>query len=228
MTVFDAFIISIIGLSVGFAVLRGGLKEVATLAALAIGAAAGWFLGTPLASLIGQNGSIIIVLVLSCVLAGAGFLASYIAMASALNHLKLDAQQSLINRVGGGIFGLTRALALIGLGFLAYSFYLDEDQRADAVNDSLLLPVAKVSAQIIEGFAPDRAEPTTATTIESSAAPDGRETTTSADALVIRDNRAMDDLVATVTTSDTPDDNSENSDEVAPDPIIAILSPGSE
>ena len=228
MTVFDAFIISIIGLSVGFAVLRGGLKEVATLAALAIGAAAGWFLGTPLASLIGQNGSIIIVLVLSCVLAGAGFLASYIAMASALNHLKLDAQQSLINRVGGGIFGLARALALIGLGFLAYSFYLDEDQRADAVNDSLLLPVAKVSAQIIEGFAPDRAEPTTATTIESSAAPDGRQTTTSADALVIRDNRAMDDLVATVTTSDTPDDNSENSDEVAPDPIIAILSPGSE
>ena len=228
MTVFDAFIISIIGLSVGFAVLRGGLKEVATLAALAIGAAAGWFLGTPLASLIGQSGSIIIVLVLSCVLAGAGFLASYITMASALNHLKLDAQQSLINRVGGGIFGLARALALIGLGFLAYSFYLDEDQRADAVNDSLLLPVAKVSAQIIEGFAPDRAEPTTATTIESSAAPDGRETTTSADALVIRDNRAMDDLVATVTTSDTPDDNSENSDEVAPDPIIAILSPGSE
>ena len=156
MTGFDGLLIGLIALSVALAAYRGGLAELATLVALGFGGIAGLGLAQPLAGALGRSDSTITILVIGAAVAALIFVGALVALSILLGRLRLDRRQRLADRIGGGAFGFFRALALIGLGFLGYAYYLDADKRPPAVADALLLPLAQGSAGIIASLAPAR------------------------------------------------------------------------
>jgi uncharacterized membrane protein required for colicin V production len=206
MTVFDALLIAVIGVSVFFAVIRGGVRELATLGALLIAAFAAWLLMTPIASAVGKN-SFFLNAGIACVVGLGLFGGAYFLMHKAFARWKPSKRVRRYDRIGGGVFGLVRALALIGLGFLGYGYYLDEANQPDAVRKALLLPVAASAAGFFEQFAPSNRDLSAAKASKNAAA-EGYEG---------RDRSGLKEIMTTVTTND--DDAKTATD----DPIADIL-----
>lgn len=154
MTVFDALLLVVIGVSIFFASVRGGIRELATLAALGVAGLAAWIGTKPILAAIGKETSFFANVGVASLLGLVVFALGYFAVHKGLLRLKLNARQQQIDRIGGGAFGLVRALALIGLGFLGYGYYLDEQNQPDAVRKALLLPVAAGAADFFGQFAP--------------------------------------------------------------------------
>lgn len=193
MTVFDALLLAVIGISVFFASVRGAVREAATLAALALGALAGWMGMTPVAAALGKD-SVIVSAAAAIVIGIAAFLGLYFLCHKLMARMKLSKRMRRIDRVSGGVFGLIRALALIGLGFLGYGYYLDEANQPDAVTKAMLLPVASSSARFFEQFAPAARDLGAAETEKrANAAREGYDG---------RDRSGLAEIVTTVTTTD--------------------------
>ena len=208
MTVFDALLLAVIGVSVFFASVRGAVREVATLAALALGALAGWAGMTPVAAALGKD-SVVASAAAAIVIGIAAFLGLYFLCHQLMARMKLSKRMQRVDRVSGGVFGLIRALALIGLGFLGYGYYLDEANQPDAVTRAMLLPVASSSARFFEQFAPAARDLGAAETEKrANAAREGYDG---------RDRSGLSEIVSTVTTTDSA---------AAPsgDPIAEIIS----
>ena len=206
MTVFDALLIAVIGVSVFFATVRGGVRELATVAALAIAALAAFTLMKPVAALTGKESFFIS--------AGAGgliglgvFGGAYFLLHKTMLRWKPSAKAKTYDKIGGGAFGLIRALALIGLGFLGYGYYLDEANQPDAVRKALLLPVATSAAGFFEQFAPPNRELNAANAAKNAAA-EGYEG---------GDRSGLKEIVTTVTTTD------KDAKAASDDPIADIL-----
>ncbi len=196
MTIFDALLLAILGVSIAFAAARGAIREVTTLAALGIAGLAAWVGAAPVLSLFRASG-FFETIAASAVIGIAVFGALYILAHKGFQRLKLSPRQRQADRIGGGVFGLLRALALIGLGFLGYGYYLDEANQPDAVRKALLLPVAAASASFFEQYAPShRALPDAAAAESAPTANAAREGYASAD------RSGLKEIVATVTTSD--------------------------
>lgn len=206
MTVFDALLIAVVAISVFFATVRGGVRELATVAALALAALAALVLMNPIASLIGK-GSFFISAAVGGVIGLGVFGGAYFLLHKAMIRWKPSARVKSYDKIGGGVFGLIRALALIGLGFLGYGYYLDEANQPDAVRKALLLPVAAASAGFFEQFAPPNRELNAATAAKNAAA-DGYDGV---------DRSGLKEIVTTVTTSDKV------SKTASDDPIADIL-----
>lgn len=206
MTVFDALLIAVIGISVFFAVVRGGVREMATLGALLIAVFVAWLLMTPIATALGKN-SFFANAGIACVLGVGLFGGAYFLMHKAFARWKPSKRVRRYDRIGGGVFGLVRALALIGLGFLGYGYYLDEGNQPDAVRKALLLPVAASAAGFFEQFAPSNRELNAAKAPKNAAAEgyDGR------------DRSGLKEIMTTVTTND------DNAKAATDDPIADIL-----
>lgn len=197
---FDLLFLLVVGLSTGFAVLRGGLQEMATLISLAIGAGLAWFAAPPLIAAFGLTGSFFGTIIVASLLIGVFFVAAHIGFHLLIKRLSMDSRGRNINRIGGGVFGFVRGLALVGLGFLGYSYYLDEERQPDSVRNALTRPVAAGVANWFEGFAPG------ATDLEGlggeAPAPDGDAADQGYDRA---DRNSLDEIVTTVTTtSDEP------------------------
>ena len=205
MTWFDLLLIAILVLSIGFAAIRGAVREVATLAALGLAALLAYLLFNPMLGLLGLKGSIFGMLGVAAVLLGVLFILIYIGAHIGLKQVSFDRNMMLADRVGGGFFGLLRGLALIGLGFLGYAYYQDEPNRPEAVSQAALLPLAKSTAGFFESIAPqhDSKEIISADEIPSNgnaspkinAASDGYER---------GERAALEEIVTTATTADDP------------------------
>jgi membrane protein required for colicin V production len=197
MTWFDIVVIAVVGLSTAFAVVRGGLREVGTLVVLAAAGGAAVALVNPVQAAFGLKGSFLSMAAVGGVLAGAGFVILYFLLHAGLKRLPLAGRALTIDRVAGGVFGFARGLALIGLGFLAYSYYLDEARRPEAVASALTLPVANGLAAFFEGFAPQGSglDAQAAAATPANAAADG---------YARQDRSALSEIVTTVTTTDGP------------------------
>lgn len=206
MTVFDALLIAVIAISVFFAAVRGGVKELATVAALAVAALAAFALMKPAAAIVGGD-SFFVSAAIGGVIGLGVFCGAYFMLHKAMMRWKPSARARSYDKIGGGVFGLVRALALIGLGFLGYGYYLDEANQPEAVRKALLLPVAAASAAFFEQFAPPNRELRAANAAKNAAAEgyDGA------------DRSGLKEIVTTVTTSDK--DRGAASD----DPIADIL-----
>ncbi len=191
MTVFDALLLAVVGISVFFAAVRGGVRELATLTALVVAALLAFLLMKPIASAIGRD-SFFINAAIAGVIAVAGFAGSYFVLHKALLRWKPTSRVKRLDKIGGGAFGLIRALALIGLGFLGYGYYLDEANQPDSVRRAMLLPVAAAAAGFFEQFAPPNRELSAAKTPKNAAAEgyDGR------------DRSGLKEIMTTVTTTD--------------------------
>ena len=206
MTVFDALLIAVIGISVFFATVRGGAREVATLAALVIAALAAVLLVKPLAAALGGD-SLLMGIGLGGIIGVGVFVGTYLVFHKMMNRWKPSAKAKTYNKIGGGVFGLVRAFALIGLGFLGYGYYLDKSNQPDAVRKAMLLPVATTCASFFEQFAPPGRELNAANAAKNAAAEgyDGR------------DRSGLREIVTTVTTTD------KNAKPKSRDPIADIL-----
>ncbi|MFN0025210.1 MAG: CvpA family protein [Parvularculaceae bacterium] len=207
MTVFDALLLAILGVSIAFAAARGAIREMTTLAALGIAGLAAWAGAAPLLGLFRASGFFETVAA-SAAIGFAVFAALYVLAHKGFQRLKLSPKQRQADRIGGGAFGLVRALALIGLGFLGYGYYLDEPNQPDAVRKALLLPVAAASASFFERYAPSyRALPATA------AAPAAQPANAAREGYASADRSGLKEIVATVTTSDA--NNPSTADSIA-------------
>ncbi|MEK7266219.1 MAG: CvpA family protein [Pseudomonadota bacterium] len=206
MTVFDALLIAVIGISVFFATVRGGVRELATVAALAIAALAAFLLMTPVSAVLGKH-SFFVSAGVGGVIGLGVFGGAYFMLHKLMLRWKPSAKTKSYDKIGGGVFGLIRALALIGLGFLGYGYYLDEANQPDAVRKALLLPVAAASAGFFEQFAPPNRELNAANAAKNAAA-DGYDGA---------DRSGLKEIVTTVTTSD------KDAKTASDDPIADIL-----
>ncbi len=211
MTVFDALILSILGVSIAFAAVRGAIRELATLGVLGLAVLAAWLGAKPALAFFGSNG-VFQTIAAAGVIGLFAFAGFYFIAHKALLRLKLTRKQKRADRVGGGAFGLIRALALIGLGFLGYGYYLDEANQPDAVKKAMLRPLAAASASFFEQFAPSQRDLADA---KAAAAP--APANAAKDGYANADRTGLKEIVATVTTNDTANASP------ADDSIAAIL-----
>jgi uncharacterized membrane protein required for colicin V production len=205
MTVFDALLLAIVGISIFFASVRGAIRELATLLVLGASALLAWIGAAPVAAALGKN-SFIASAAVAGVIGVAAFVGGYFLLHKAMLRLKLDKRLKSADRIGGGAFGALRALALIGLGFLGYGYYLDEANQPDAVRKALLLPVATSSAGFFEQFAPSHRELRASDKKNVNAAREGYDGA---------DRSGLQEIVTTVTTTEAG--------AKAQDPIADIL-----
>lgn len=200
MTWFDYLLVAVLVLSIGFAVIRGALREIGTLVVLAIAGVIVVFLIKPLQSALGPAGSLMTTVMIAGALGVVAFTALYFFLHIGLGKLTLSAKAVQADRIAGAAFGLVRGLALVGLGFLAYAYYLDEERRPQAVNRAVTLPIAKAMAGFFEGFAPPD------TKLDPTAKPRAPEDATNAalEGYGRGDRAALAEIVTTATSAEGP------------------------
>ncbi|MEM8771442.1 MAG: CvpA family protein [Pseudomonadota bacterium] len=211
---FDLLFLLVVGLSTAFAVLRGGLQEMATLVSLAVAAGLTWLLAPPLLGLFGLSGSFFGTIFLAGLLIGVFFIASHIACHLGLKRVPMNARARTIDRIGGGAFGLFRGLVLIGLGYLGYSYYLDEERQPDTVRNALTRPIAAGMANWFEGLAPG------ANDLDGLGAPGSADNADAAQNGYARaDRNGLSEIVTTVTTTESEPESTAQSDDPIADAI---------
>lgn len=217
MTSFDWLVIAVLTLSTGFAVIRGALREIGTLAALGIAAGAAYFLVGPLQAATGISESFLTTIAVAGAILSICFVAAYLLLHIGLRRVRLDGSALAADRIGGGVFGFVRGLVLVGLGFLAYSYYLDEARRPESVNKAITLPMAKSIAAIFDRFAPQAENGK-----EGDEADDSETANAATDGYARTDRTALAEIVTTMTTSDETENTG---DEKPPseDPIADLL-----
>ena len=195
---FDFLVVLVIGLSTAFAALRGGLREASTLLALAVAGGLTLLLIEPALGLSGQAGSFFGTAIVAVVLVAVFFVLAHIGLHLALERAPLRGRARLYDRLGGGAFGFLRGLVLIGLGYLGYTYYLDEARHPEEVRNAVTRPAAQGMAEWFESFAPAAAG------IDAAGEPAEEEA--SVDASVRGydrgDRNTLSEIVATVTTTD--------------------------
>lgn len=209
MTSFDLLVIFVLALSVGFAVIRGALKEIGTLLVLSVAGIGGVVLAKPVAAVfLAGKSSFLTMLSLGVGVGAVLFVALYCVLHVGLSRVALSPRGAQVDRIFGGVFGLVRGLVLVGLGFLAYAYYLDDEKRPEAVTKSLTRPLAESVARVFESMAPS------STRIDhkpEATAKDGKQTSNAArDGYARGDRSALSEMMATVTTADP--DSAEPSD----------------
>lgn len=223
MTWFDYLLVAVLVLSIGFAVIRGALREIGTLVVLAIAGVIVLFLIKPLQGALGPGGSLMTTVMIAGSLGVAAFAALYFFLHIGLGKLTLSAKAVRADRIAGAAFGLVRGLALVGLGFLAYAYYLDEERRPQAVNRAVTLPLAKAMAGFFEGFAPPD------TKLDPTVKPRPEDATNAAlEGYGRGDRAALAEIVTTATSAEGPvvarsDAGEPTDDEPAGDGIADIL-----
>ena len=154
---FDVLVLGVLGLSTAFAALRGASRELATLIALAAAAFMGLLLVEPILDAVGQAGSFFATVFVAVAVVAIFFLFFHLLSYFALRRAPIEGRAALIDRVSGGVLGFGRGLVLVGLGYLAYGYYLDEARQPESVKSAFTRPVAAAMAGWFEGFTPEDA-----------------------------------------------------------------------
>ncbi len=213
---FDLLVVLVVGVSTAFAALRGGLRELSTLIALAVAGGLTLLLMNPVLGLTGQSGSFFGTVIIVGILGAVFFILTHIGLHLGLRRAPLEGRAKLIDRIGGGVFGFVRGLALIGLGYLGYSYYLDEADQPDAVRHAITRPVAAGMANWFESFAP---ETTQLDRVELKDDEEDADIDAALSGYDRADRNSLSEIVTTVTTSDEDaaetDETSENEDPIA-------------
>ncbi|HLI64759.1 MAG TPA: CvpA family protein [Caulobacteraceae bacterium] len=156
MTLFDLIALLILGVSILVGLLRGALREVATVvafvAAVAIAIFALRFTG-PIARASVHPAWAATAAALLVV-----FLAAYIALRVAAGGLMRGVHNikalGLIDRIAGGGFGLVRGLVALGLFYLVFNLAPPPTGTPAWIADAKLYPLAKACADGLRALAP--------------------------------------------------------------------------
>ncbi|MBY0423336.1 MAG: CvpA family protein [Parvularculaceae bacterium] len=199
MTSFDFLVVFVLALSIGFAVIRGALKEIGTLLALALAVVGAFVFVKPVAAVfLAGKSSFLGTIVAGGVIGAVLFFALYVALHLGLRRVALTARGVQVDRIFGGVFGAIRGIVLIGLGFLAYAYYLDDDRRPEAVAKALTLPLAEAAAGVFERMAPA----STRLDERTAPAPEKKSANAARDGYARNDRSALSEMVATVSSSE--------------------------
>ncbi|MEO1242480.1 MAG: CvpA family protein [Pseudomonadota bacterium] len=217
---FDILVLLVLGLSTAFAALRGGLRELSTLIALAIAGGLTLIVAEPMLAVTGLAGSFFGTIIVAAVLVAVFFIVAHVGLHLGLQRVPLEGRAKLADRIGGGVFGFVRGLVLVGLGYLGYGYYLDEARQPESVKSAITRPVAAGMANWFQSFTPDEAyiesAPTDDKEDDKEDEPDPAES--GYDRL---DRNSLSEIVTTVTTSDetpvegTPGTATDETDSIA-------------
>ena len=147
MTSFDFFILAMIGLSVLFAWIRGLSREVITLLAIGIGLLAIKFFGAGFSSLFGSG------TVGPLIGLGVLFLLAFVVGSVALEILTarfMGGKPGFRDKIAGAAFGLLRGWLIVGLAYLALTYYFDEDDMPPAIENAALKGLTTSGASLLE------------------------------------------------------------------------------
>lgn len=147
MTSFDLFIISILALSVAIAWIRGLSRELVTLVAIAIGALAIFLLGGPFSSMFGSGtfGPIIGVTVLFLI----AFAIASVVLEIFVSHT-WGKEPRRVDQISGAVFGLIRGWFLVGLAYLALTYYFEEGEMPEPIENAALKGIVTSASGILE------------------------------------------------------------------------------
>ena len=195
---FDLLFLVVVGVSTAFAVLRGGLRELSTLAALAVSGGLTLILIEPIVALTGQAGSFFGTAIIAGLMLGVFFLIAHIGLHLGMKRIPLKGRARLYDRIGGGVFGAARGLVLIGLGYLGYTYYLDEVKQPQSVQTAITRPIASGMANWFESFTPETAN------LDAPAMPESEidPIDSSINGYPRGDRNGLNEIVTTVTTTD--------------------------
>ena len=202
MTVFDIFVIGLLLLSTGLAVARGAVLELATLIALGLAFLLTLQFAGPIVSATGNDGSTIGTAVVYVIMIGILFVLLYAVSHFLLHKYPFTGRATQINRAIGGLFGFLRGYVLIGLGFLAYGYYLDEANQHESVRNAFTRPLAASGAKFFERFIPDSARLNDPANVSDGA--DAPAIDASSEGYGRADRAGLAEVITTVTTAEDP------------------------
>jgi len=158
-TFLDAMIVVIVLVSVIYAAWRGFLWETLTIFSWVSAAFACLYFGPyviPLMrSMVGESW-------LASLLAYASvFLAVFIPLAFVSHRFSETVKHSPIgplDRAAGVAFGIVRGLVLVGLAYLAFSYFVPLNKHPEWIRNARLLPVVQSTSQVLLSVVPDHPE----------------------------------------------------------------------
>lgn len=149
MTLFDLFVVAVMALSVLFGAVRGLTREAITLVALFGGIVTVSLLAGPLGGVFG-DGLIAVIVVLAALFA-IGFIAVQVALEMAARRL-IGSVPLKADRALGGVFGAVRGWFLVGLTFLAATYYFERAALPDILADAWTRGFAASGANVLDGM----------------------------------------------------------------------------
>src|SRR6185312_14471260 len=155
-TFLDALVVLIVLVSVGYATWRGFLWETLTIFAWVAAAFACLYFGPyviPLMrSMVGEGW------VASLLAYAAVFCAVFIPFAF-ISHRFVEAVKHSpigpLDRAAGVAFGVVRGLVIVGLAYLAFTYFVPIKNHPDWVRDARLLPLVQDTSQVLLSVVPD-------------------------------------------------------------------------
>ena len=151
MTLFDLFVLALLGLSILFAWIRGASREISTLIALAIAGGAALLIATPLGRIMGANSDIIIRLVIMTAVFVITFMLTSVGLDMALTKF-LSKKPSSLDKWLGASFGFVRGYVLLGLVTLIITHYYDNDTLQTHVRSGFTYGIAESAAGFLNNF----------------------------------------------------------------------------
>ncbi|MES2473099.1 MAG: CvpA family protein [Pseudomonadota bacterium] len=159
VTFLDCLIVLVIIVSAGYAAWRGFLWETLTIFEWVAAAFACLYFGP---YLIPMMRSLVSQFWLASVLAYAAvFLAVFIPLAFMSHRFSESVKNSPIgplDRAAGVAFGVVRGLVIVGLAYLAYTYFNPIRQQPSWLTEAELLPVVQSTAQVLLTVVPDAPE----------------------------------------------------------------------
>ena len=156
VTFLDCLIVLIIVVSAGYAAWRGFLWETLTIFAWVAAAFACLYFGPyiiPLARSLVQQDWLASLLAYAAV-----FLAVFIPMAFMTSRFSDSVKHSPIgplDRAAGVAFGVVRGLVIVGLGYLAFTYFVAIRNQPRWLTEARLLPVVQSTADVLLSVVPD-------------------------------------------------------------------------
>jgi len=155
----DCLIVLVVVVSAGYACWRGFIWETLTIFSWAAASIGCLYFGPyiiPLTrSLVGEGW-------LASLLGYASvFLAVFIPLAFISHRFSETVKHSAIgplDRAGGVAFGIVRGLVLVGLAYLAFSYFVPLNKHPDWIRNARLLPVVQSTSQVLLSVVPDHPE----------------------------------------------------------------------
>lgn len=151
--------------------LRGFIREVLTIAGVVGGLAAAYFAGPMLSPVfrdwlkVGVEGApqklfdIIPMSIVADVSAYGAIFIIVVIILSVISHFTAGAAKAMglgpVDRTLGVIFGLARALVLLGLLYLPFHLLMDQKTKDEVFKDSRTFYLIEKTADVIAGFLPD-------------------------------------------------------------------------
>jgi len=158
-TFLDCLIVFIVLVSVIYAAWRGFLWETLTIFSWVSAAFACLYFGPFVIPLMR---SMVGAAWLASLLAYASvFLAVFIPLAFVSHRFSETVKHSAIgplDRAGGVAFGIVRGLVLVGLAYLAFSYFVPLNKHPDWIRNARLLPVVQSTSQVLLSVVPDHPE----------------------------------------------------------------------